>query len=40
MAQRLWRIEREHLIGQLWEVGVPVTGVGGGRAAWTRCCVT
>ncbi len=29
LAQRLWRIEREHLIGQLWEVGVPVTGWAG-----------
>jgi uncharacterized protein (DUF58 family) len=29
LAQRLWRLEREHLIGQLWEVGVPVTGWAG-----------
>jgi uncharacterized protein (DUF58 family) len=29
MAQRLWRMEREHLIGQLWEVGIPVTGWAG-----------
>jgi uncharacterized protein (DUF58 family) len=29
MAQRLWRMDREHLIGQLWEVGVPVTGWAG-----------
>jgi uncharacterized protein (DUF58 family) len=29
MAKRLWRLEREHLVGQLWEVGVPVTGWAG-----------
>jgi uncharacterized protein (DUF58 family) len=29
LAQRLWRIERENLIGQLREAGVPVTGWAG-----------
>ena len=39
LAQRLWRMERDNLIGQLREVGVPVTGWAG-PAAWTRCCAT
>lgn len=29
LAQRLWKLERALLIGQLWEVGVPVTGWAG-----------
>jgi uncharacterized protein (DUF58 family) len=29
VAQRLWRLERDLTIGQLWEVGVPVTGWAG-----------